>query len=637
MILREVTRSAFPVGACFCLMLLSGCGKSPSAPEKDTPLDPYGANATENQLGLSLAVRPGSVVLWWRAPLEVDPVGYRIYRGVDDSVHLFVRVAPAETLRTFVDTDVRPGHTYYYKIAPVVRGLEGAQSPRRPLLAPVPSVEIEGGAPTTQRCTVSLTLLAPRADSVFLSGTPERGAGAFEPMVATRAWALTPGQGPLRVYAWFHYPDGIVAAASDSVMPAPLIGGVLLINGGQSTTASRRVRLQVQGLVADSMLVANRPDFAGSSWEPFATTSDWMLKPDPGRQRVYVRIKNCLGVVSETLFDTIDPSQIAQVSVTIAEDSAYVSVRSVALALSAVGADSVILANDDSLFTGAQWEPLASPRLWTLTQGEGPKTVFARFRNDFGSQSPLVWDSTVADYSPPQASLTVSPPDSGALFAVSAATSTDSWCPPSKLQVRWRWEGEGSFDTAWSPRKDTTHVFASSGVKRVSVEVRDMSGHISAAGHNVDSNARTLGDGFESGLGMWSISTAGNVPYALDTLSHSGRYALKIGPSNCGINCFDSYTVRLRSASPQSVHVARVTASLYEYGNWGGWVACLIDGTEVAWWSPRDPGDPTQPGWVAESYAPLAATTARTVEFYFRDLTDSDPLYLDDVLIIYSP
>lgn len=56
---------------------------------------------------------------------------------------------------------------------------------------------------------------------------------------------------------------------------------------------------------------------------------------------------------------------------------------------------------------------------------------------------------------------------------ISAEPSRDVEDDAASLQVRWDWEGDGTFDTSWSTVKNVTHAFASAGVFSVVLEVRD--------------------------------------------------------------------------------------------------------------------------------------------------------------------
>ena len=59
-----------------------------------------------------------------------------------------------------------------------------------------------------------------------------------------------------------------------------------------------------------------------------------------------------------------------------------------------------------------------------------------------------------------------------------------SWDPDdnsTKLQIRWDFDGDGTFDTSFSTAKVIQHTYASPGTFRVVMEVKDPAGHVSTA------------------------------------------------------------------------------------------------------------------------------------------------------------
>ena len=97
--------------------------------------------------------------------------------------------------------------------------------------------------------------------------------------------------------------------------PPPQGGGVgvggggsaydLSIDGGAPSTATTSATLSLYGTMAYTMEVGNTPDFASSSWEPYATTYPWTLTPGAGTKTVYARFRSIadddLGTVSSSI------------------------------------------------------------------------------------------------------------------------------------------------------------------------------------------------------------------------------------------------------------------------------------------------------------------------------------------------
>src|SRR5438093_1503571 len=79
--------------------------------------------------------------------------------------------------------------------------------------------------------------------------------------------------------------------------------------------------------------------------------------------------------------------------------------------------------------------------------------------------------------SPPTADFGWTPTsgDASTVFTFTAQVSDDR-DPPSAIQVRWDWTGDGTWDTGWSTTKTATHSYSSTGNKTVVVQAIDSGG-----------------------------------------------------------------------------------------------------------------------------------------------------------------
>lgn len=82
---------------------------------------------------------------------------------------------------------------------------------------------------------------------------------------------------------------------------------------------------------------------------------------------------------------------------------------------------------------------------------------------------------------PPDALFTVSPADGqvSTVFTVDASPSSDLKTRSEDLRVRWDWEDDGIWDTAWSVDKAAHHQFSTTGTHQVRLQVRDTDGLVS--------------------------------------------------------------------------------------------------------------------------------------------------------------
>ena len=87
---------------------------------------------------------------------------------------------------------------------------------------------------------------------------------------------------------------------------------------------------------------------------------------------------------------------------------------------------------------------------------------------------------------PPSVDFTWTPTsgDTSMVFSFTAQ-ATDDNDQPSAIQVRWDWNGDGTWDTSWSTTKTATHTFSASGDYTVFVQAIDSGGLTASTSHAV--------------------------------------------------------------------------------------------------------------------------------------------------------
>src|SRR5438093_9310865 len=78
--------------------------------------------------------------------------------------------------------------------------------------------------------------------------------------------------------------------------------------------------------------------------------------------------------------------------------------------------------------------------------------------------------------------------DASTVFTFTAQVSDDR-DPPSAIQVRWDWTGDGTWDTGWFTTKTATHSYSSTGNKTVVVQAIDSGGLTATQSHVVQVTA----------------------------------------------------------------------------------------------------------------------------------------------------
>lgn len=103
-----------------------------------------------------------------------------------------------------------------------------------------------------------------------------------------------------------------------------------------------------------------------------------------------------------TVADTTRPTG----SISINNAAVYTNSRSVTLSLSASdnfsGVSQMMISNS-STFQNASWESYATSKSWTLTSGDGTKTVYVVYEDGVGNASETYFDTIILDTTPPPA------------------------------------------------------------------------------------------------------------------------------------------------------------------------------------------------------------------------------------------
>jgi len=205
--------------------------------------------------------------------------------------------------------------------------------------------------------------------------------------------------------------------------------GSITINNGDSYTTSTSVTLILTATDETSgvylVRFSNDVIWDTEPWETPSSIRVWTLTSGDGTKNVYYQIKDNAGLISETysdiiIFDTTQPIG----SITINGGASYTYTNTVTLNLSATdttsGIAQVRFSNDNTTWT--PWEAYTDSKAWTLTIGDGIKTVYYQIRNNAGLVSAHL-DWIVLDTNPPTILETF--PDNGT--EIKSSTITVTW------------------------------------------------------------------------------------------------------------------------------------------------------------------------------------------------------------------
>jgi hypothetical protein len=219
---------------------------------------------------------------------------------------------------------------------------------------------------------------------------------AWESYSASKAWTLSDGDGTKEVFAKLKDGTGNITTLSDSIIldtTAPT--GTIAIDGGSDYCTTRDVSLVLNSADADYMQFSN-DGVSYSDWEPYADSKDWVLSAGEGVKSVYVKLKDVAENVS-TFSDTIVADAIPPTgNMAINNDAEYSTSREVTMTLSTDNAAYVCFSNDGVNYSG--WESYLGSKTWTLSEGDGSKTVYVKYKDEAGNtfvvSQNIIYDTT---------------------------------------------------------------------------------------------------------------------------------------------------------------------------------------------------------------------------------------------------
>jgi len=219
--------------------------------------------------------------------------------------------------------------------------------------------------------------------------------------------------------------------------------GSILINNGATYTNSQEVTLNLVSSDAAEMRFKNEGS-SWASWEAYAPSKSWTLTSGDGEKRVYVQFRSSGGDTSEPYSDTIilDTTSPGG-SISIDGGATYTNSQSVTLSLSAENTAQMHFSNDNSFWSS--WEPYATSKSWTLSSGDGEKTVYAEFKDPAGNVSKTYSDTIILHRTPPTVAITS--PCAGSCLKGEVAiegTATDDYFEEYEIDC-----GEGLNPSSW--------------------------------------------------------------------------------------------------------------------------------------------------------------------------------------------
>ncbi|MCK4969389.1 MAG: hypothetical protein KAS77_02640, partial [Thermoplasmata archaeon] len=182
------------------------------------------------------------------------------------------------------------------------------------------------------------------------------------------------------------------------------------IDEGAVFTSDDQVTLDLSSMDAKEMRFRN----AGGDWTPwesFATTKEWVIDEGYGAHRILFQTRNDWGLARFPATEVIImvSTMLDQVSLEIDEGAISTSSLKISLSLDLGDANvskvMMSLRDDGSEWSG--WAPFVPEHLWTLSNGDGDRSVQVRVFEEAGIMATEAEDGILLDTRPPKSSATV--------------------------------------------------------------------------------------------------------------------------------------------------------------------------------------------------------------------------------------
>ncbi|MFC2123874.1 hypothetical protein ACFLU5_03600 [Bacteroidota bacterium] len=264
---------------------------------------------------------------------------------------------------------------------------------------------------STRRASIGIS--AKGASHMMLSENPNFPNGAWAPFKNVTAWVFSEGEGIKELHVKFKDPAGNVSEAISGQIKldyTPPLCSEFVVDGGADFTndAQKKVKLSFKTEGAIKLATANAPitdpQAPTTLWEDFETDKDWVLEGEDGLKTVYAIFRDEAGNFSGRYTARIILDRIAPTngSIIINNNVKYVpaGARKVSLVFSAEGASEMIV-SENADFSNAKWENFVPKKVYEVSENEGSKTIYVKYKDKAGNETPLYSGAVALDTSPP--------------------------------------------------------------------------------------------------------------------------------------------------------------------------------------------------------------------------------------------
>ncbi len=261
--------------------------------------------------------------------------------------------------------------------------------------------------------------------------------------------------------------------------------GSILINQGAQYTSDTQVQIWYQASDTFSNPLYSQYSADNVNFSDWVNLHVWdylSLASGDGEKTVYVRYKDDAGNISSVYSDSILLDQTGPTgSIQINSDAAATSSQNVNLNLTATDVSAVAgmqFSNDGLNYTA--WEIYSTNKNWSLSAGEGVKTVYVKYKDSLGHISAVYSDTIILDQTGPTGLILI---NNGAPSTKSYNVTLNIGANDSLSSVAsMRFSNDSVIWSNWENYSATKNwtLSTGNGTKKVNVQFKDSAGNVSA-------------------------------------------------------------------------------------------------------------------------------------------------------------